>query len=102
MSNDADSHQLLAVVAAVHHERVGEALDDGAVGLSEALDGIAASGVGDVDRGADLDVVAVGEDLVSQNPRQPAVRLRKEHPSPRYLLLSALAIFRRQIGYSRQ
>lgn len=74
MSNDADSHELLAVVAAVHHERVGEALDNRAVGLAEALDGITASGVRDVDGGADLDVVAVGEDLVSQNPCPPALQ----------------------------
>jgi hypothetical protein len=59
VGNDADSHELLAVVAAVHHEGVGEALNDGALGLPEALDGIAASGVGDVDRGADLDVIAM-------------------------------------------
>ncbi len=59
MSNDADSHELFAVIAAIHHEGVGEAFDDGAVGLAEALDGIAASGVRDVDGGADLDVVAV-------------------------------------------
>ena len=59
MSDDADSHELLAVVAAVHHQRVGKALDDGALCLSEPLDGIAAGGVGDVDGGADLDVIAV-------------------------------------------
>lgn len=78
MSNDADSHELLAVVAAIHHERIGEALDDGAVGLSEALDGIAASGVGDVDGGADLDVVAVGEDPVSENPCQLAHKAQEK------------------------
>ena len=58
MSNDTDSHELLSVVAAVHHERVGEALDDGALGLPESLDGIAAGRVRCVDRRADLDVVA--------------------------------------------
>lgn len=59
MSDNADSQELLSVVAAVHHERVGETLDDGALGLAETLGGIATSGVGEVDRGADLDVVAV-------------------------------------------
>lgn len=49
MGNDADSHELLSVVAAVHHQRVGETLDDRAVGLAEALDGIATGGMGDVD-----------------------------------------------------
>jgi len=64
--NDADGHQLLAVVAAVHHQRVGETLDDGAVGLAEALDGIATGGMRNVDGGADLDVVAAQkEPLVS-------------------------------------
>lgn len=58
MGNDADGHQLLSVVAAVHHEGVGQALNDGAVGLAEALDGISASGVRQVDGRADLNVVA--------------------------------------------
>ena len=59
VSDDADGHELLAVIAAVHHEGICETLDDGAVGLSEALDGIATGGVRDIDGGADLDVVAV-------------------------------------------
>jgi hypothetical protein len=58
VGNDAHSHELLAVVAAVHHERVGETLNDGALGLPEALDSISAGGVGDVDGRADLDVIA--------------------------------------------
>ena len=56
---DAHSHELLAVVAAVHHQRVGETLDDWALCLSEALDCVSAGGVGDVDGLADLDVVTV-------------------------------------------
>jgi hypothetical protein len=59
VGDDADGLKLLAVVAAVHHERVGETLDDGALSLPEALDGIAAGGMGDVDGLADLDVVSV-------------------------------------------
>lgn len=59
VGNDADSHELLSVVAAVHHEGVGQALDDGALSLAETLGSIAASGVRKVDRGADLDVVAI-------------------------------------------
>ena len=58
VGDNSDSHELLSVVTAVHHERVGEALDDGALGLPEALDSIAAGGVRYVDRRADLDVVA--------------------------------------------
>lgn len=56
--NNAGGLDLLAVVAAVHHERVGETLNDGALGLPEPLDGIAAGRVGEVDR-AELDVVAI-------------------------------------------
>lgn len=48
MLHNADSHHLLAVVAAVHHQRVGETLNDGALGLAEALDVEAASAVRDV------------------------------------------------------
>ena len=58
--DDADGHELLAVVAAVHHEGVGETLDDGALSLAETLGGVTTGGVGDVDGGTDLDVVAVG------------------------------------------
>lgn len=42
MSDDTDSHKLLAVVATVHHEGVGEALNDRAIGFAESFDGIAA------------------------------------------------------------
>lgn len=58
VGDDADGHQLLSVVAAVHHERVGETLDDGALCLPESLLGVSAGGVGDVDGGTDLDVIA--------------------------------------------
>ena len=49
MGNYSDSHQLLAVVAAVHHQRVGEALDNGTLRFSEPFTGVATRGVGDVD-----------------------------------------------------
>lgn len=65
VGNDADSHELLSVVAAVHHEGVGQALDDGALSLAETLGGITASGVRKVDRGADLDVVAIEREAES-------------------------------------
>lgn len=58
--DNAHAHELLAVVAAVHHKRVDHALDDGALGLAEALDGISASGVGEV-CGAGLDREVVDE-----------------------------------------
>lgn len=61
--DNADGHELLAVVAAVHHQGVGKTLNDWALCLPEALDGVLASGVGEVDRCADVDVVAVVEFL---------------------------------------
>lgn len=63
MGDNADGHELLAVVAAVHHEGVGETLNDGAVGLAEALGSITTSGVGDVDGRPDLDVVATRRNI---------------------------------------
>merc|ERR1719242_646215 len=43
--DDADGQELLAVVAAVHHERVDQALNDGALGLAEPLGGIPSGAV---------------------------------------------------------
>jgi hypothetical protein len=60
VGDDADGHELLSVVTAVHHQGVGETLDDRALCLSESLLGVSAGGVGDVDGGSDLDVVAGG------------------------------------------
>ena len=79
VSNDADSHELLPVVASVHHERIGETLNNGAVGLAEAFDGIASGRVRDVDGGADLNVVAIGEHLVSHHACQTAVPSRSKN-----------------------
>jgi hypothetical protein len=42
---DAYSHQLLTVVATVHHEGVGQPLNDRALGLPEALNRVAPSSV---------------------------------------------------------
>ena len=63
VGNDADSHELLAIVAAVHHQGVCKAFDDWALGFAEALDCIAAGGVGDVDWSADLNVIAKSWDV---------------------------------------
>merc|ERR1712131_469871 len=46
--NDADSHQFLAVVPSVHHQRIGQTLHDGALSLSEPLGGISSSRVGEI------------------------------------------------------
>jgi hypothetical protein len=59
VGNDADGHELLSVVTTVHHQGVRETLDDGALCLSESLLGVSTGGVGDVDGGADLDIIAV-------------------------------------------
>ena len=61
--DDTDSHQLLSVVATVHHQGVGETLNNGALSLAETLGGEATSGVGQVDGGLDLDVVNQGDIL---------------------------------------
>jgi hypothetical protein len=63
MSNNANSHDLLSVVSSVHHERVGETFNDRALGLAETLDSISASGMGDVDRCADLNVITIEEKI---------------------------------------
>lgn len=58
MVNNANCHELLSVVTAIHHEGVGETFDDRAICLSESLLCIATSGVGDVDWGSDLNIIA--------------------------------------------
>jgi hypothetical protein len=55
--NNSHGLQLLSVVASVHHKGVGESLDDWALGLAEALDGISSGGMWEVDW-LELDVVA--------------------------------------------
>lgn len=46
--HDADGHQLLTIVASLHHERVCETLDDWALGLAETLHGETSGGVGKI------------------------------------------------------
>lgn len=104
MSDNADSEELLSVVAAVHHERVGETLDDGALSLAETLGGIATGRVGEVDGGADLDVVAMmaGQHLCKPDSRAivgPRVRcgfpaVCEEKTSPISCCVSSDTVFR--------
>ena len=68
VGDDADGHELLAIVAAIHHQRVCEALDNGALCLAEPLDSISAGRVRDVDWLSDLNVVAVDVSLVKNAP----------------------------------
>jgi hypothetical protein len=57
VSNNSDSHKLLSVVTTVHHEGVGETLDDWALCLSKSLLCVSTGRVGDVDWGSDLDII---------------------------------------------
>ena len=59
VGDNANGHELLAVVTAIHHQGVGKTLDDWALSLPKALDGVSASRVGDVDGRADLNVITV-------------------------------------------
>lgn len=59
MCHNTDSLELLPVVSAVHHQGVGEALNDRALSFPEALLGISAGGVRKVDGLTDLNVVPV-------------------------------------------
>lgn len=46
MLNDPHCHQFLTVVPPMHHERVGEPLNNGALRLPESLHRVSSSGVG--------------------------------------------------------
>ena len=59
MSDNSDSHELLAVVSSVHHKSIGETFDNWALCLSESLGRIFTSRVWHVDWGSDLNVIAV-------------------------------------------
>ena len=77
MLHDTNSHELLSVVSAIHHERVRQTFDDGTLCFSESLNGISASGVRDVDRSADLNVVAAFQKMsVKLPPPRYSARLK--------------------------
>lgn len=63
VGDDADGHELLAVVAAVHHERVDQTLNNGHLSLLEGLVGVSASSVRGVDGISERDVVGQGDVL---------------------------------------
>jgi len=46
--DDTDGHQFLAIIAPVHHQRIGQTLHNGALRLSEPLGGISSGGVGKI------------------------------------------------------
>jgi hypothetical protein len=55
--DNAHGHQLLAVVASMSHQRVGQTLCDWAKGFTEALGLITTGSVWEIDRISDFDVI---------------------------------------------
>ena len=62
--DDPHGHELFAVVPAVHHERVDQSLDNGAVRLAEPLGRVTASRVRQV-----LGVLVLHGDVVLKKPQ---------------------------------
>lgn len=75
MLDDANSHDLLTVVAPVHHERADETLDDRALCLPEALRVVTTSGMRQVDGIllVDRDVISEAEVLDAHILERPSV-----------------------------
>lgn len=61
--DDSNGLQLLTVVSAVHHQGVGQSLNDWALSLSESLGGVSTSSVRNENWGSNLDVVDQGDIL---------------------------------------
>jgi len=57
VGDDAESKLFLSVVAALHHQRVDDALDNGHLGFAELVLRITPGGVREVDWAADLNIV---------------------------------------------
>jgi len=74
VGDDADGEELLAVVAALHHHRVNQTFDNGHLGLLEPPLGITASGMGDPDGVANLNVVGQGDVLNFDILRIPSTK----------------------------
>lgn len=71
--DNAHGKELLAVVAAVHHERIGKTLDDGALSLAESLVGISSSAVRQVNGLTNLNIVGKGNVLDLDSLKGPLV-----------------------------
>lgn len=71
--DDSDGLQLLTVVSTVHHQGVGQSLDDWALGLSESLGSVSAGSVGNEHWLSDLDVVNEGNVLDLNILKRPLV-----------------------------
>ena len=74
VSDDANSHKLLAIVPTVHHKRIGQPLDDGTLCFAETLNSVPAGRMRDVDGRADLDVVAIEPQVIYQLGVTPQAR----------------------------
>lgn len=71
--DDSDGLQLLTVVLTVHHQRVGQSLNDWALSLSESLGSVSTSSVGNEHWGSDLNVVDQGNILNLDILKRPLV-----------------------------
>ena len=87
VGNYSDGHELFAVVSAIHHQGIGEAFDDRALSLAKAFDGIAASGMGDVDGGTDLDVITVRKQFRSILGSKHLTSMPSGHQEPSRTLM---------------
>ncbi|KAH3666208.1 hypothetical protein OGAPHI_004397 [Ogataea philodendri] len=71
--DDSNSLELLTVVSTVHHQGVGQSLDNRTLSLSESLGSVSSGSVGDVDWLSDLDVVSQRDVLDGDIFKRPFV-----------------------------
>ena len=90
MCNDSYCHKLLAVISTIHHQRICEPFNYGAIRFTEALYRIAASGVRDVDGGADLDVISTeNQDISGRFSEGPEFRMiQRCYPTRKGMLIT--------------
>ncbi|KAH3664567.1 hypothetical protein OGATHE_003382 [Ogataea polymorpha] len=89
--DDSHSLEFLTVVSTVHHQRVGQSLDNRTLSLSESLRGVSASSVGNVHWLSDLDVIGQGDVLDGDVFKRPLVEQL-------HLLGACLDVFRDRSG----
>lgn len=58
MGNNSHSHELLAVISPIHHERISQTFNNRTLCFAESFDGISSGGMGDVDWRSELDIIA--------------------------------------------
>lgn len=74
MLQNPHSHQFFAIVSAVHHQWVGDALNNGALGLTETLGGVATSTVWQVNG-----IFLLDWKIILQNGKMWKVKLHGWH-----------------------